>query len=221
MTSKGETDIIYKIFIIDSENGISILETTFKEFKKDKISNEVIPGFFKEINLIIDKIQEAMAKGRRKEEMTRVIESENSTIIIYFHGISRILFCIIADADDDIDKLVDVVKKIATRFYKKHQSDIDEFRTTTEKGRFQSITADIENLTNGGKIAQIFPKLLVVKNVLEKIYSMGMINEEDLEIAINCSGENSPLMIARATERTRNQVNEILRKLEQLDIITY
>ena len=221
MTSKGETDIIYKIFIIDSENGISILETTFKEFKKDKISNEVIPGFFKEINLIIDKIQEAMAKGRRKEEMTRVIESENSTIIIYFHGISRILFCIIADADDDIDKLVDVVKKIATRFYKKHQSDIDEFRTTTEKGRFQSITADIENLTNGGKIAQIFPKLLVVKNVLEKIYSMGMINEEDLEIAINCSGENSPLMIARATERTRNQVNEILRKLEQLDIIIY
>ena len=221
MTSKGETAIIYKIFLIDSENGISILETTFKEFKRDKISNEVIPGFFKEINLIIDKIQEAMAKGKRKEEMTRVIESENSTIIIYFHGISRILFCIIADADDDIDKLVDVIKKIATRFYKKHQSDIDVFRTTTEKTRFQSITADIENLTDGGKIAEIFPKLLVVKNVLEKIYSMGMINEEDLEIAINCSGENSPLMIARATERTRNQVNEILRKLEQLDIITY
>ena len=162
-----------------------------------------------------------MAKGRKKEEMTRIIESENSTIIIYFHGISRILFCIIADADDDIDKLVDVIKKIATRFYKKHQSDLDEFRTTTEKARFQSITADIENLTNGGKIAEIFPKLLVVKNVLEKIYSMGMINEDDLKIAINCSGDNSPLMIARATERTRNQVNEILRKLEQLDIITY
>ncbi|MFX0010266.1 MAG: hypothetical protein ACFE9R_08130 [Candidatus Hermodarchaeota archaeon] len=162
-----------------------------------------------------------MAKGKKKEEMTRIIESENSTIIIYFHGISRILFCIIADADDDIDKLVDVVKKIASRFYKKHQSDIEVFRNTTEKTRFQSITADIENLTNGGKIAEIFPKLLVVKNVLEKIYSMGMINEEDLEIAINCSGENSPLMIERVTERTRNQVNEILRKLEQLDIITY
>ena len=221
MTSKGEPTIIYKIFIIDSENGISILETTFKEFRKDKISDEVIPGFFKEINQIIDKIQEAMAKGQKKDEMSRIIESENSTIVIYYHGVSRILFCSIGDADDDIDKLVDAIKKIANRFYKKHQSDINLFRTTTEKSRFQSMTADIENLTNGGRIAEIFPKLLVVKKVLEKIFSMGMISEEDLEIAIKCSGENSPLMISRLTRKTRNQVNEILRKLEQLDIITY
>jgi len=162
-----------------------------------------------------------MAKGQKRDEMTRIIESENSTIVIYFHGTSRILFCSISDADDDIDRLVEIIKKIALRFWKKHQSDIEIFRTTTEKGRFQSMIIDIENLTTGGKSAEVFPKLLVVKNVLEKIFSMGMITKDELQIALNCSGENSPLKIARLSKKTRNQVNEILRKLEQLDIINY
>jgi hypothetical protein len=162
-----------------------------------------------------------MAKGQKKDELTRIIESENSTIVIYFHGPSRILFCSISDADDDIDKLVEIIRKIASRFWKKHQSDIEVFRATTEKGRFQSMIIDIENLTTGGTSAEVFPKLLVVKNVLEKIFSMGMISEDDLQIALKCSGENSPLKIARQSKKTRNQVNEILRKLEQLDIISY
>jgi hypothetical protein len=162
-----------------------------------------------------------MAKGRKKNEMTRVIESENSTIVIYFHGISGILFCLISDADDDTDKLVEVINKIAVRFWKKHESDIEVFRTTNEKGRFQSMIIDIENLTSGGTCAEIFPKLLVVQNVLQKIFSMGMITEDDLQIALKCSGENSPLKISKLSLKKKSQVNEVLRKLEQLDIISY
>lgn len=161
-----------------------------------------------------------MAKGNKSDEMTRIIESENSTILIYFHLDSRILFCAISDADDDIDKLLGAIIKISSRFCKKHMSDIDTFRTTTEKSRFQTFITDIENLTQGGTIAETFPKLLIIENVLKKIKSMGMITEDEFQVALNCSGRNSPLKIARIFNKTRNEINELLRKLEQLDIIS-
>ncbi|MFX0048960.1 MAG: hypothetical protein ACFE8G_12445 [Candidatus Hermodarchaeota archaeon] len=162
-----------------------------------------------------------MVKGGNKEDMMRVVESENSTIIIIYHPPSRILFCSISDPDDDVDKTIEVIHKIMSRFWKKHQSDIKAFRTTTQKSRFQTIIADIENLCQGGKIAEVFPKLLVVKKVLEKIMSMGMINEEDFQVALRCTGETSPLRIARSLSKTRNDVNNILKKLEELDIVNF
>ena len=211
--------MIYRIYLIDGDNGISILESRFKDFKKEKIPDDVIPGFFQEINRIIDNIQEMMAKGEKGNEMVRLFESENSTIVIYYHPLSRILFCSISDADDNTDKLIDVIKKIAIRFWKKHQSDIKIFRTTTEKSRFQTIIADIENLTNGGKIAEIFPITLIVKNVLEKILSMGMISKFEFQVAQKCTGENSPLKISRIFNKSLTEINDVLKKLEQLDIV--
>jgi hypothetical protein len=162
-----------------------------------------------------------MTKGSNREDMTRIVESENSTIIIIYHPLSRILFCSISDPDDDVDKTIEVIHKISTRFWKKHQSDIKIFRTTSEKSRFQTIIADIENLCQGGKIAEFFPKLLVVKKVLEKIKSMGMINEEDFQVALQCTGEVSPLRIARTLSKPRNDVNNVLKKLEELDIVSF
>ena len=209
--------MIYKAYLIDGDNGISLFESTFKELKK--IQDDILTGFFNAINKTIDVIQESMAKGRRVNEMNRVIESEDSTIVIYYHPLSRILFCSISDADDDTEKIKDVIHKIAIRFWKKHQSDLKVFRATTEKGRFQTLNADIENLTRGGKIAEIFPKLLVAKSVLEKVLTMGMIDDFDFQIALLCTEKNSPLKISRKLSLKKNEVNDVLKKLEQLDII--
>lgn len=203
--------------MIDGDNGISLFESTFKELKK--VHDDILTGFFSAINKTIDIIQESMAKGRRVNEMNRIIESEDSTIIIYYHPLSRILFCSISDADDDIEKIKDVIHKIAKRFWKKHQSDLKVFRATTEKVRFQTLTADIENLTRGGKIAEVFPKLLVVKSVLEKVLTTGMINDFDFQIALLCTGKNSPLKISRMLRFKRNEIDDALKKLDQLDIV--
>jgi len=162
-----------------------------------------------------------MVKGKNGDDMNRIVESENSTIIIVYHPPSRILYCSISDADDDIDKLLNVINKISTRFWKKHQSDVKSFRTTSEKSRFQTIIADIENICQGGRVAEIFPKLLVGENVLPKIVSMGMIDEEDHQVALKCTGKTSPLRIARELAKSRNDVNSILKKLEQLDIVNF
>ena len=160
-----------------------------------------------------------MDKGRRLNEMIRVIESEDSTILIYYHPLSRILFCSISDADDDTEKLKEVIHKIARRFWKKHQSDLKVFRATTEKARFKTLNVDIENLTRGGKIAEVFPKLLVAKRVLEKVLTMGTINDFDFQIAVLCTGKNSPLKISRILKLKRIEINDVLKKLEQFDII--
>jgi hypothetical protein len=209
--------LIYKIYLIDGDNGISLLESTFKELKK--VQDDILTGFFKAINTTIDVIQKAMAKGRRVNEMNRILQSEDSTIFIYYHPLSRILFCSISDADDISDKIEEVIHKIANRFWKKHQSDLKNFRATTDKSRFHTLIADIENLTIGGRIAEVFPKLLVVKSVLEKVLSMGMITDFDFQVALQCNGKNSPLKISRILNINRSEVNDILKKLEQLDII--
>ena len=209
--------MIYKVFLIDGDNGISLLESTFKELKK--IQDDLLTGFFKAINTTIDVIQEAMSKGRRVNEMNRVLHSEDSTIFIYYHPLSRILFCSISDADDNVERIEEMIHKIANRFWKKHQSDLKIYRTTTEKSRFQTLKADIENITIGGKIAEVFPKLQVVKKVLEKVLSMGMIDEVDFQVALNCTGKNTPLKISRILNINQTEINDILKKLEQLDII--
>jgi len=50
---------------------------------------------------------------------------------------------------------------------------------------------------------------------------MGIINKEDLQVALKCSGKTSPLRIARELSKSRNDVNNILKKLKQLDIVNF
>ncbi|TFG29246.1 MAG: hypothetical protein EU532_03600 [Promethearchaeota archaeon] len=215
--------MIYKIFLIDADNGISLLEVTFKAFKESKstVQDEILAAFFNAVNIMIDKVQEAMAKGRRMNEMTRVLESEESTIIIYYHPLSRVLFSSISDADDDTEKIKVSINKIGNRFWKKHKGDLKVYRTTTEKNRFDAFKAEIENLSLGGRIAEIFPKILIIKSVLEKILSMGMINELEFKVALKCNGQNSPLKISRICDISKTEINDVLKKLEQLDIIRF
>jgi hypothetical protein len=130
-----------------------------------------------------------------------------------------VLFCSISDADDNTDRLIGVIRKIAARFWKKHESDIELFRDTSEKSRFQTIIADIENLTLGGTIAEVFPKLLIAVSVLKKIVSMGMISSFEFQIAVKCNGKTSPLKISRDFGKPQTEIYESLNKLVQLDII--
>ncbi len=211
--------MIYKVYLIDADSGISIFEVTFRELKK--IQDDILTGFFQVINKTIDVIQESMTKGRRVNEMNRIVESEDSTILIYFHPLSRVLFCSISDADDDTEKIEEIIHNIATRFWKKHQSDLKVFRATTEKSRFQTFSADVENLTIGGRIAEVYPKLLVVKKVLEKVLLMGMIDEIDFQIALLCTGNSSPLKISRSNKKKKKEIHDILKKLDELDIIEF
>ena len=199
------------------DNGISLIETTFKDL--NTIQDNNITNFFDSVNKTINSIQKAISNEKKVNDSIRVLESESSAIIIYYHHHSRIFVCSISDADDDIEKIKETLRKIGERFWKKHQSDLKVFRTTTEKSRFQTLNADIENLTIGGKIAEVFPKLLVAKNVLEKVLTMGMINNFEFQIALLCTGKNSPLKISRNLHKKRTEIYDALKKLEKLDII--
>lgn len=210
--------MIYKITIFDGFDGVLILEIDFKDFQKE-IKEEIISSFFSQINVLIDNVKQLKDKENKVNATIKVFEVKQLTIILYFHRISRMIFCSISDSDDEVDRIKETLTRISNRFWKKHQSDLNIYRTTTEKARFQTFIADVENLTNGGKIAELFPKIIVIKNVLEKIYSMGMITEFDLKVALNCNGLNSPLKISQLYNKSRTEINEILKKLEQLNII--
>jgi len=201
------------------DNGISLMETTFKDLTTIQDSN--ITNFFDYVNKTIDNIQKAISNEGKVNDSIKVLESESSAIIIYYHPQSRIFLCSISDADDDIEKIKETLRKIGERFWKKHQTDLETFRTTSmEKKRIQTFKSDIENLFLGGKVAEIFPELLVnTRSVLERIQTMGIINDFEFKIALKCTGKNSPLKISRMYDKTRNEIYEVLKKLEQLDII--
>ena len=213
--------MIYKVFIINANNGISILDTTFKQFEEKRVEKEVFPEFFNAINETIDIIQDAMAKGREIKEKMRIVESEESLIVIFYHPEAEVLVCSISDAGDNADKLKDIIKKIGNRFWKKHESDLNFYRETHEKGKFTTFKTDIAILTMEGKFAEEYPELIVIKNVLRKIHSMGIINDFDYLIALKCTGKNSPLKISRMFEKTRMEIHETLQKLEKLEIIKF
>ena len=50
--------MIYQIIIVDSDSGILILEKQLKTLDKSKaLNNEILAGFFKALNTVIDEIQ--------------------------------------------------------------------------------------------------------------------------------------------------------------------
>ena len=72
----------------------------------------------------------------------------------------------------------------------------------------------------GGKIAEVFPRLLIAETVLEKIQASQIISEFEHSIALECDGTQSPFRIAKQfPSRKLVEINDILKKLEQLDII--
>jgi len=210
--------MIYKINLID-ENGISLLEKNFKDL--NNVKEDIITNFFNGINQILNDIQKAKTEGRNLNEKIKVLESNEYSIVIFYHWQSKLLFCSISDIDDDIERIKRTVIKIGWRFFKKHQSDIETFRTTTEKNRFQTFYVDIENFTLGGRIAEVYPKLLIIRSIIEKIFSTGLITEFDLQVALSCDGKKSPLKIARFYNKSSTEINSVLNKLEQLDIIKF
>ncbi len=214
--------MIYKIFLIDGDAGILILEKSFKEFDRDKnLKTELLTGFFKEVNKMVDDIQEAMAKGKRINDISRVISGETSTIMMYYHPLSRVLFCSISDADDDNEKLNEILKKFGSKFWKIHNKDLKNFRITLEKNNFSNFTKEIEVLSIKGHGAEVLPKLIIAKKALGRIKNMGIITDQELEIALECNGKNSPLKISRTLNSIESKIKESLKKLENLEIIKY
>ena len=212
--------MIYKVFLIDAATSVILLEVPFKELQKTDNDN-IFSMFFKEINRIVKDIRERGEKDKNIKEKMDVVESDESIFLIYFQPLSKILFCSISDLDDDTERIKDAIKRISHRFMKKHRSNLKLFRaTTTEKVRFETFIADIENFMYGGRIAEVFPKLLIAESVLDKIQSSQIISEFECRIALQCDGNRSPFRIAKNyPNKTRTEINEVLKKLEQLDII--
>ncbi len=211
--------MIYKIYLIDGDNGIAVLDTTFKEFIEVEEESVVFPDLFNAVNIMIDNIHKDIARGKNLNELMKTIETESTLIVLFYHPLSRMLICSISDVEDNIEKIKDVIKKIGSRLWLKHQSEIELYRSTTDKSRIQIFTADIEIMTLGGKIAEDYPKLIVIKNILQKIRSMGIINDFDYLVAINCNGKSSPLEISRKFEKSMREIHDVLDKLESLVLI--
>jgi len=212
--------LIYKVFLIDGDAGILILEKSFKEFNKSKnLKTELLTDFFKEVNKMIDDIQDAMTKGKGVGDANRIISGEYSTIIMYYHPLSHVLFCSISDEDDDKEKLIEILQNFGLKFYEKHEKDLKKFRKTSEKNYFLSFIDEIDVLSVGGRGAEILPKLIIAKNILERIKNMGIINNKELKIALECNGKNSPLRISRIFNTIESKIRESLKKLENLEII--
>ena len=197
----------------------SLLNTTFKKFKKPEIEKIVFEDFFNAINTTIDNIHKAISEDKETNKIIKLIETISSTILLFYHPISRILICSISDEEDNIEKLKESIYKIMNRFWQKYKSELELYRSTTDKTKFQIFKVDIEILTMGGEIAVEYPKLIIIKNVLNNIRSMGIINDLDYLVAMNCSGTNSPLEISRMLEKTKFEIHEVLNKLESLKII--
>ncbi|MHA1792791.1 MAG: hypothetical protein ACTSVI_09115 [Promethearchaeota archaeon] len=215
--------MIYQLLLIDADSGILIFDKVFKILKKPKAQKDlrsgVIAEFFTAINGFIDEIQAAMRKGREVSNMNRTLLAENSTMTLVYQPEARVLISTISDADDDTEILIAVCRKIGERFWKKHRKNLQLFREKMEREQFKSFIPDIELILHDGKIAEIFPKLQINLKTLRRITIMGIISEQDYQVANMINGKTSPFQIAKKLKISKNEVMNILQKLEDLDII--
>ncbi|MHA1821828.1 MAG: hypothetical protein ACTSU2_11135 [Promethearchaeota archaeon] len=213
--------MIYLILIIDGDSGILLIERQYKplEKKKNNLNAEILAGFFKAVNKMIDEIQFAMKKGRDVSNMTRLLEGENSLIIIYYQPIARVLVCAISDPDDNHDEIIGILKTLGKRFWAKHRRDLDLFRKEGNRERFSSFGIEIDTYSLEGKVAEKFPKLLIALQALERVKMMGVIDDLEYKVAKICNGKNSVLKISKELGKSEDDIKKILNKLAEFDII--
>lgn len=212
--------MIYSVYMIDADTGILLLEHSFKK-KASYEDNEsqILASFFQSLNSTIDDIHKSLRKGRDLSHMNRILNTEGATLILHYMYEGRILFATISDADDNVEKILDALKDLGKRFWKKHYVDVENFRATTQKEIFKSFLFEIQMLLLNGKIAEEFPKLSVSEATLQRIQSMGMINKIELAMAKLCDGTNSPLQLSRKLNLHSQEIIVMLRHLADLDVL--
>jgi hypothetical protein len=219
----GSIFMIYSIYMIDADNAVLLLEKVFQPLMKSTsqdLGSGVITEFFSGINTFIDEVQAAMKKGRDISNMNRVLIAENSTITMHYEPEARVLVSTISDPDDDTDVIIAACKRLGERFWKKHQVNIEEFRIHADKSVFKAFIPDIEMVLHDGKIAEIFPKLQVPVQTLQRINAMGIITNEEYQVGVLLDGVTmSPLAISKQMGKTKGEIMDILKKFQSLDII--
>ena len=216
--------MIFSTYIIDADNAILLFEKVFKQLSISKarrdLGSGVIAEFFAAINTFIDEIQAAMRKGRDVSNMNRTLLAENSTVTMHYHPQARVLVSVISDAEDYTDILIAACKKIGERFWKKHHPSLKEFRKSMDKTLFRSFVPDVEMILRDGHVAEIFPKLEIPVSTLQRITLMGVITQEEFKVGTLLDGKSmSPLAIAKEVNKSTDDVMDILKKFESLDII--
>ncbi len=205
--------MIFAIFIIDGETGLSIIEY------RDYPNSKEFKDFFQVINDIMDDIRSNIQENRSLSNFSRILIVDEFSIIIHYYHPAKILLCCLADVDDSKEKILSVLDTLGRRFWQKHSMDIDKFLQTNKREIFNSFIIEIEMLTRNGKIAENLPKLIVNDSTLTRLCKMELISEEELSIAKICRGILSPLQISEKTNIPHEKVAEILNKLKKIDII--
>jgi hypothetical protein len=221
--------MIYSVFLIDGDSGILLLDHTLKRLdgfhsdnpEEQKSESQILANFFQAMNGMIDDIHKAMRKGRDLSQMTRILQSEGATVVLYYHYEGRVLLCSISDADDDTDKIVAVLHTLGKRFWQKHRVDVEKFRFDNQKDIINAFAIDIDNFTVSGKLAEQYPRLIVSENALQKVRDMGLITEQDQMVAKMCKDGGSSLQISKKLNLPRQRVTEIYKKLAKLDLIKF
>ncbi len=216
--------MIFGCYVVDGASSIMIVEALFRplQSKVDKatsMESDMLAAFFSAVNTMVDDLQEAMRKGRDVSNMNRVLSSENSTILLHYEPNARVLVCAISDPDDDGDVIIKVLQQVGSRFWKKYRKDLDAFRTRPDNRIFAPFAIDIQNLTRGGKVGEINVELQIAKNALDRVRAMGVITEEEFAVAVVCQEFHTPLTVARHIGQPVGEINKILDKLSDLDIV--
>ncbi len=208
---------------MDADSGILLLEKKLKSQKVNDVSADALANFFGELNVMIDDIQKSMKKGRdvasSENLSSRVVSSENSSIILHYQPNARVLVCAISDADDDVERITQNLKLIGKRFWLKHKTDLEIFRKENIREIFNTFGVDIETISVGGKIGEKFPKLIIAEPALERIKMMGIINMDEYNVANLCDGKTSTLKISKNLKISSEQAKKVLNKLEELDVV--
>ena len=209
--------MLHRVYLIDGESGFSMLEYRYKNssFQKSATFQE----FFNAIAYVVDDIRSNIRENQQTNDLSRILVIEPFTILLHYAAKGNFLVCVVADADDHKDVILQVIESLGRRFWKKYSFEIEKFRMTNITTPFNSFSIEIELLTLNGEIGQNLPKLMVTDSTLTRLQQMQTITSTELQIAQRSTGCIAPSRIAQDMEIQYDEVVNALDRLSNLDLV--
>jgi len=188
-------------------SGVCLLEHKFGELD---LNPDLVAGFFHAIS----DFAKILSKGKGEARIVDMGE-----FYLTYASSEMLSVAAVADKTDNQLKILKALDEVIDRFTEQFGQVLKNWDGCLV---FFSFKEELQRILEGGRVGESEASLPRLKCKLPRLMvQLGQISEQDYRVASQCSGTRTPQEIAKAIALPREEVEVILHKLKNLDLIEY
>jgi len=188
-------------------SGVCLLEQKFGELD---LNPDLVAGFFHAIS----DFSRMLSKGKGE---ARIVDMGN--FYLTYASSDLISVAAVVDKTDNQLKILKALDEVIERFVEQFGETLKDWNGCLV---FFSFKDELSRILENGKVGESEASLPRLKCKLPRLMvQLGQISEQDYRVASQCSGTRTPQEIAEAVGLPREEVEVILHKLKNLNLIEF